>query len=112
MINCFFRLPSILEVIRNGGIDFPQRLNDSEKGAGNQSGLSLGLSGRLYEDPPGLHEKVRYGFVLLAPFYPDLPPCSPNYSLPSILSPRLLLSVYMHLLSIDTPFIHIYLFYP
>lgn len=53
-------LPSILEVIRNGGIDFPQRLNDSEKGAGNQSGLSLGLSGRLYEDPPGLHEKVEY----------------------------------------------------
>ena len=53
-----------MEVIRNGGmsggIEFPQRLNDLDKGSSSQAGLSLGLSGlRVFEDPPGLHDKVR-----------------------------------------------------
>ena len=63
-----FSLPSILEVIRSGGmssgIEFPQRLNDLDKGSSGQTGLSLGLSGlRVFEDPPGLHDKVRKSFV-------------------------------------------------
>ena len=44
----------------SGGIEFPQRLNDLDKGSSSQAGLSLGLSGlRVFEDPPGLHDKVR-----------------------------------------------------
>lgn len=44
----------------SGGIDFPPRLNDLDKGSSGQAGLSLGLSGlRVFEDPPGLHDKVR-----------------------------------------------------
>jgi hypothetical protein len=44
----------------SSGIEFPQRLNDLDKGSSGQAGLSLGLSGlRVFEDPPGLHDKVR-----------------------------------------------------
>ena len=66
-----FSLPSILEVIRSGGmnsgIEFPQRLNDLDKGStSGQGGLSLGLSGlRVFEDPPGLHDKVGIYFEML-----------------------------------------------
>ena len=60
-----FRLPSILEIIRagantassTGNLDFGQRLGDLDKTAAAQGGLSFGL--RMYEDPPGLHDKVR-----------------------------------------------------
>ncbi|CAB3987607.1 CCR4-NOT transcription complex subunit 1 isoform X5 [Paramuricea clavata] len=57
-------LSSILEVIRGGGMnsanEFPQRFNDLDKGSSGQAGLSLGLSGLRFEDPPGLHDKVEF----------------------------------------------------
>jgi hypothetical protein len=43
----------------NSGNEFPQRFNDLDKGSSGQAGLSLGLSGLRFEDPPGLHDKVR-----------------------------------------------------
>lgn len=53
-----FSLPSILEVIRSGGvgsgIEFPQRLNDLGKGSAGQENFLRG-----FEDPPGLHDKVK-----------------------------------------------------
>jgi hypothetical protein len=51
----------------SSGIEFPQRLNDLDKGSSGQAGLSLGLSGlRVFEDPPGLHDKVRDKYQVFA----------------------------------------------
>ena len=52
----------------SSGIEFPQRLNDLDKGSSGQAGLSLGLSGlRVFEDPPGLHDKVRDKYQVYLP---------------------------------------------